>query len=394
MKDRVRASTWPLAVAVLLSSEFVYSAEVQDIYARCEPQLGSRYDTLSPVDRAAKQDRYFSCVAVEIYGRLQVSLRHSLMELNRWKGRNTSKVKSAVRISRQEARSEIDAMHDEERSALNTSRENRARQISSVDERNAMNAQFHTDLREMNIRHSADVGVLAEVCVECVRGANVQLARMWEADYRNLIGQYQTKSASVRSLVSQIRDTPSDSSVNSYLASGSQVPRAVVETLPPPDGTCRWYCEPPRPPSSKDAISLRQNVTDETMVPVSNARAAITNADAPPPATPEEPMGPPIPEVIGQATYEDGTVSPVRMGDNVEGPCQINFIDDTSIDIPANDQRRVDEYVYDPATASGDTNFSYLRGLFVFTSGLLAGEDEVDNVVLEPVQMGSAGIRG
>jgi hypothetical protein len=389
MTVKLRLSASTLAVTVLLNAAFVRAQQAQDIYARCEPQLGSRYDTLSPVDKSAKQDKYFNCVAIEIYGRLQVSLRQSLNELNRWKARNTSKTKSAVRVSRKVARSEIDAMHDEERSALNTSRENRARQISSVAERNAMNAQFQADVREMNVRHGADVQVLAEVCLECVRGAYVELARMWEADYQNLTGQYLTKSGSVRSLVSQIRDTPFDSSVNSYLASGSQVPRAVLDTSPT-DGPCRWYCEPPPPPASEEAIGLSQIVPDETTVPVSNARAAITNA--PQPVTPAEPMGPPTPEVIGQAKYEDGSVGPVRMGDNVQGPCQITFIDDTIFDLPKDSQVHVDNYVYDPSTDSDDTNFSVLRGLFVFHSGLISREEEVDNVILD--RSGDMGIRG
>ena len=100
-------------------------------------------------------------------------------------------------------------------------------------------------------------------------------------------------------------------------------------------------------------------------------------------------MGPPIPEVIGQATYEDGTVLPVRMGDNVQGPCQINFIDETDFNLAENDQILVDEYVYDPATNSGETNYSPLRGIFLFWSGLLGNDDEDG-----PVELGSIGIRG
>src|SRR5690606_2307955 len=52
----------------------------------------------------------------------------------------------------------------------------------------------------------------------------------------------------------------------------------------------------------------------------------------------------------------------------------------------------IDEYVFDPATQSGENNFSVLRGVFVFTSGLIGREDPDDVKIETPV--GSIGIRG
>ena len=256
MKAKIRLSAWTLAVTVLLNGAFVRAAEPQDVYARCEPQLGSKYDTLSPVDRLAKQDKYFNCVTTEIYGRLKVGLHQALMQLNRWRARNSSKVQSKVRVSRQVAQSELDEMHDEERSELTSNRANQIERLSTEQntaaKRNEINAKFTADVREMNISHSADQRELGTICQECVRYAWGELAAMWEADFQNLVGQYQTKSASVRSLVSQIRNTPFDSSVNNYLSSNSGQ-RAVLGDTPP-------LPEPPPAPSPDATAALSEAV--------------------------------------------------------------------------------------------------------------------------------------
>ena len=73
---------------------------------------------------------------------------------------------------------------------------------------------------------------------------------------------------------------------------------------------------------------------------------------------------------------EPGTL--IQLGDRVETDpgvkCKITFIDDTEIAIGENYSLTIDEYVYDPATESGATNFSVLRGVFVFGSGLISRE--------------------
>ena len=203
MKVKIRLSAWTLVATVVLNGAFVRAAEPQDVYARCEPQLGSKYDTLSPVDKSAKQDKYFNCVTKEIYGRLQVGLHQALMQLNGWRARNSGTVRSKVRVSRKVARSELDEMHDEERSELTSNRANQIERLSTEQntgsKRNEINAKFTADIREMNVRHSSDQRELGDICQECVRYAWGELAGMWEADFQNLTGQYRTKSASVRS---------------------------------------------------------------------------------------------------------------------------------------------------------------------------------------------------
>ena len=119
--------------------------------------------------------------------------------------------------------------------------------------------------------------------------------------------------------------------------------------------------------------------------------------------TDESPVGS-ITELEGSATitHTDGITeiatigSPVYEGDiietNGEGSLNIAFIDDTQFAISSNARLAIDEYVFDPSTESGTSDFSVLRGLFIFTSGLI-GRDDPDDVKIE-TPMGSIGIRG
>lgn len=119
--------------------------------------------------------------------------------------------------------------------------------------------------------------------------------------------------------------------------------------------------------------------------------------------TDESPVGA-VQEMSGEATVVrlDGTVetltigSPIFNGDVVEtgadGAVNIVFADETSFAVSEDARLAIDEYVFDPATQSGTTNFSVLKGMFVFTSGLI-GRDDPDDVSID-TPVGSIGIRG
>ncbi len=111
-----------------------------------------------------------------------------------------------------------------------------------------------------------------------------------------------------------------------------------------------------------------------------------------------------VQEITGNATVTrvNGAVetigigTPIYAGDVVEtddnGAVNITFIDETSFAVSEDARLSIDEYVFDPATQSGTTNFSVLKGVFVFTSGLI-GRDDPDDVKIE-TPSGSIGIRG
>ncbi|MCB9988602.1 MAG: FG-GAP repeat protein [Rhodospirillales bacterium] len=111
-----------------------------------------------------------------------------------------------------------------------------------------------------------------------------------------------------------------------------------------------------------------------------------------------------VEEISGDATVTraDGTTEtltigmPIFQGDIVEtsaeGAVNIVFSDDSSFAVSQNARLAIDEYVFDPASESGSSNFSLLRGVFVFTSGLI-GRDDPDDVEID-TPIGSIGIRG
>lgn len=111
-----------------------------------------------------------------------------------------------------------------------------------------------------------------------------------------------------------------------------------------------------------------------------------------------------VQDVSGHATvtHPDGTSetisigTPIFEGDVVEtddqGAVNILFTDESTFAVSESARLAIDQYVFDPGTDSGASNFSMLRGLFVFTSGLIGREDPDDVSIETP--MGSIGIRG
>lgn len=117
----------------------------------------------------------------------------------------------------------------------------------------------------------------------------------------------------------------------------------------------------------------------------------------------ESPVGA-VQEMSGDATVTrvDGSTetlqlgAPIYQGDIIEtgdsGAVNIVFIDETSFAVSEDARLAIDEYVFDPSSSEGLTNFSVLKGKFVFTSGMIGREDPDDVQIDTPV--GSIGIRG
>lgn len=109
-------------------------------------------------------------------------------------------------------------------------------------------------------------------------------------------------------------------------------------------------------------------------------------------------------EVKGEAfvIHTDGSKEKIAIGTPIfegdvietskEGAVNIGFIDDTSLAVSENARVALDHYTYDASTESGKQDISVLRGVFVFTSGLIGRDDPDDVHINTPV--GSIGIRG
>jgi len=83
-----------------------------------------------------------------------------------------------------------------------------------------------------------------------------------------------------------------------------------------------------------------------------------------------------------------GDVVTMENGSN----CNIVFADGTSLEMREASRLEIDEYVYDPTGRDDRRDFSILRGIFVFMSGLI-GRREVNDVDISVNGFGP-GIRG
>ena len=99
---------------------------------------------------------------------------------------------------------------------------------------------------------------------------------------------------------------------------------------------------------------------------------------------------------IGQKTAA-AVDAPVYLGDIIEtatdSKASIVFVDDTDITLGENARMTIDEYVFDEDAAAGNKGrYSFLRGAFLFTSGLINKTANPDLVLETPY--GSIGLRG
>lgn len=111
-----------------------------------------------------------------------------------------------------------------------------------------------------------------------------------------------------------------------------------------------------------------------------------------------------VEEVSGEATvtHTDGSVETITIGTRIfqgdiietdaAGAVSVRFMDDTTFAVSQDARLAIDEYVFDPESQSGSSDFSVLKGVFVFTSGLI-GRDDPDDVKID-TPVGSIGIRG
>jgi len=109
-----------------------------------------------------------------------------------------------------------------------------------------------------------------------------------------------------------------------------------------------------------------------------------------------------ITEVTGVAKIirTDGTEETVTLGTEVfqgdivetsdAGAVNIGFIDDSSFAVSNDARISIDEFVFDPETEGGVQDFSVMKGVFMYTSGLI-GRENPDQVEID-TPVGSIGI--
>lgn len=120
-------------------------------------------------------------------------------------------------------------------------------------------------------------------------------------------------------------------------------------------------------------------------------------------ANDQSPVGE-VTEIKGEATvtHADGSKEKITSGTKIfegdivetdaHGAVNITFADESTFAISENARLAVDDFSFNPGDQSGTTGLSILRGVFMFTSGLI-GRENPDAVHLE-TPVGSIGIRG
>src|SRR5690606_26234951 len=111
-----------------------------------------------------------------------------------------------------------------------------------------------------------------------------------------------------------------------------------------------------------------------------------------------------VTEASGEATvtHKDGSKEKITVGTQIyegdivetdaKGAVNIEFADESTFAVSQNARLAIDDFSFNPDDQSGSTGLSILRGVFMFTSGLV-GRENPDAVHLE-TPVGSIGIRG
>ena len=244
---------WYQVLWLSFAATFAGEAFAEDApdYAHCDPHLGANYDESSPVAKHVRQNKYLICVTQQIYGRLQTGLREQINELNQWQTRNGHTAQRSIRTNGKAAVSELKLMHGAQRMELNADHANQLNQVGVESSQNELTGIFQAERRETDLRHNAERKELQTIIHGCASSIAREIKAMWDDEFQNLTEQYQSKTSSVGTRSSQIRNTPFDSSVGSYAASDSEPHEAVVDTPPPP----------PPSPSPDDALGAGEVAT-------------------------------------------------------------------------------------------------------------------------------------
>ncbi len=159
-----------------------------------------------------------------------------------------------------------------------------------------------------------------------------------------------------------------------------------------------FNAEPAPTIKAETGETLTQDLVDSFVTHSGNAQYAQAAS-----ANDASPVGA-VQEATGKATvtHADGSTEEAHIGTQIfegdvietssDGAVNITFVDESTFAVSQNAKLAIDEFVFDPSSEGGTTDFSILRGLFVFTSGLI-GRDDPDDVSID-TPVGSIGIRG
>jgi hypothetical protein len=320
---------------------------------QCDQLLDASYDRLSDAEKQARLASYGGCRKSKADQHLRRQYQAARSELRQWKGSAKVQAREQIREHGSTATNIMTAQHKIEREAHK--QDFGSRVASLKQQSDAMSSsEYNAELAAINEERGATFKVLQEQQQQEKRDlakevkdsnttVNQEIEELAQQEKESLFRQFQEKAKHIQRWYGEILNSPFEETPNETNArNGSTVDNPVIGRLSEIEGT-----------------------------------VIITRADG----TKEE--GRPGVEVY----FRD------VINTSEDGAANIRLVDDTNfVAVAENARLQIDEYIYDPETEGGTRNFSILRGVFLFTSGLI-GRDDPDDVEID-TPLGSIGIRG
>ena len=311
----------------------------------CDQLIDATYNQLSNSEKAAKLAKYGGCWKSKADQHLQKEYRKTKSELHSWAGNARIQAQEQVREFGQTATSQMTARHKDEVSALNHEFDSQISELK-LNSGEATSAEMHERRREINQQREEARAELQDrqkdekkKLAKDIRDSNTKVAQFIDdaerAEEKSLLRQLGQKLAYLKRHFQAVVRGPMSGSVESQL---DIQPFGEIRDL------------------TGQATVIRTDGSRE------DARTGL--------------------EIYQGDIVETGDAAEVTL----------LFEDQTTFPISGNARLTIDEYVYDPEYQENSGGFSILRGVFVFTSGLIGRDDPDEPEVDTPV--GSIGIRG
>lgn len=330
--------------AILLTTDPIVAQEPFPV-PECDQLLGNGYEQLSGHEKQARLAMYGGCWKRSADAVVKQRYNDIVRDVTAFKGSAVTVANSQIAARAQTAREILATSHETEIRALSERFDEEFRSIAlqTTPEnrhemavlRNEATQRQRAELLALQLQQSSEVADLDGEISDAYVVAAQRIAELVQADLDELARQLSEKLRFLLAWHDAFVNTPPEQSMGEYLA---QQPIGRIEEI------------------SGDVRVVRPN---------------------------------------GQQ-IEARSGEPIRMGDTVRtgtsGAANIRFADDTTFAVSEDADIEIDEYVYDPNASAGDSDFTVLRAIFVFTSGLIGRDDSDDALIETPV--GTIGIRG
>ena len=314
----------------------------------CDQLIDASYNQLSNSEKAAKLAKYGGCWKSKADQHLQKEYRKAKSELRNWAGNARIQAQEQVREFGDTATGQMTARHKDETSALNHEFDSQISvlQLSSGE---ATSAEINEHRKEISQER---------------REARTELQDQHRDERDELAKDIRDSKAKVNQFIDDAVRAEEESLLRQLVQKLAYIKRELQAVV--------------RGPMSGSVNEGFQMAPEQTIGEIRDltGQATVTRTD-----------GTSVPAQTGLEIYQGDIV---ETGEATE--TTIHFVDETTFPISGNARLAIDEYIYDPETEESTRNFSILRGLFVFTSGLISRDDPEEIEVDTPV--GSIGIRG